>query len=122
MLQEVCYEIPFIGRCFHQRLARYRPGAHRMRQQCPAIQSRLVEATDYYQEMRSRRWARTSLHRVLPLPTMAYMWVAAMSCTTEPSHVSSAGCRWKRFLWLSLRTDTRSSPDLTPRRVSIATR
>jgi hypothetical protein len=84
----------------------------------PAIPPAFAEAIDSYQIMKSQRWARTSLHRVLPLPITASTWVAAVSCTTQPSHTNFDGLRWRKFLWLSLRTGTQSSSGHTPRRVS----
>lgn len=68
-------------------------------------------AIDGWQQMKSRRWAHTSLRRVSSMRTMASTWVPALSFTMPPSHTTGTGGRWKRFLSGASLTEIRSGSD-----------
>jgi len=68
------------------------------RDQTRALVGAFAPAIAAWQQMKSRRWSRTSLRRVSPTRTMASMWAPAPSFTMLPSHLTGAGARWKRFL------------------------
>jgi hypothetical protein len=57
-----------------------------------------------WQQMKSRRWAHTSLRLVSPMRTMASMWEPVPLFTIAPSHLTGVGARWKRFLSHASRT------------------
>ena len=63
------------------------------RDQPRALVGAFAPAIGAWQQMKSRRWARTSLRRVSPTRTMASMWAPAPSFTMPPSHLTGAG-RW----------------------------
>jgi hypothetical protein len=65
-------------------------------------------ATDFWSEMKSHRWVRTSLHRVVDLPITACMCDMATSFTSGQSSAISAGVRWKKFLLQASRANARS--------------
>jgi len=58
----------------------------------------LSETIDRSKQVKSRRWAHTSLHRASATCTMASTWAAEPSFTMPPSHITGIGARWKRFL------------------------
>jgi hypothetical protein len=60
-------------------------------------------ATDSWSEMKSHRWVRTSLHRVVDLPSR-YPCVT-WSFTSGQSSAISAGVRWKKFLSQASRSE-----------------
>jgi hypothetical protein len=55
-------------------------------------------AADSWSEMKSHRWVRTSLHRVVDLPITICVCDVATSFTTGQWSAISAGVRWKKFL------------------------
>jgi hypothetical protein len=67
------------------------------------------EAIDSWRQMKSRRWARTSLHRVVASPTTVSMWDAVTSFTTGQWSANCAGIRWKKFLLHASRDAPRSA-------------
>jgi hypothetical protein len=52
---------------------------------------------DSWVQMKSHRWARTSLHRVVALPITVSIRGAITSLTTGQSFASFAGVRWKKY-------------------------
>ena len=72
---------------------------------------------EHWRQLKSRRWADTSLHHVLATYTMASMWVQEPSCTMPLSHITGIGARWKRFLSLvsPMATPYGSDPQSTMR-------
>lgn len=81
------------------------------RNQTRGVIGGFATAIDGWQQMKSRRWAHTSLRRVSSMRTMASTWVPAPSFTMPPSHTTGTGARWKRFLSRASLTDIRSGSD-----------
>ena len=52
---------------------------------------------DSWVQMKSHRWARTSLHRVVALPITVSTRGGLTSFTTGQSFASFAGFRWKKY-------------------------
>jgi hypothetical protein len=81
------------------------------RDQARGVLGGFAAAIGGWQQMKSRRWAHTSLRRVSPMRTMASTWVAEPSFTMPPSHITGTGARWKRFLSRASLMDIRYGPD-----------
>ena len=53
---------------------------------------------DSWSQVRSHRWARTSLHRVVPLPPTVSTGGAITSLIPGQLFAGVAGVRWKKYL------------------------
>jgi hypothetical protein len=57
-----------------------------------------VPVMDSWSQVRSHRWARTSLHRVVPLPATVSTSGAITSLIPGQLFAGVAGVRWKKYL------------------------
>jgi hypothetical protein len=73
------------------------------------------EAIDFWRQMKSHRWARTSLHRVVASSTTVSMSDAVVSFTTGQWSANSAEVRWKRFLLRASHRIAQSGSEGAPR-------
>jgi ribosomal protein L44E len=80
----------------------------RVRSITPRIPVGPATAADSWSQMKSHRWMRTSLHRVVDLPITVCMCDVATSLTTGHWAAISAGARWKKFLSQASRRNARS--------------
>ena len=70
-----------------------------------------AEAIERWGEMKSHRWARTSLRRALAIYITESTWARVWSSTMAPLQIAGSEVRWKRFLSRASLTGTRFGSD-----------